>query len=251
MRTPLTSVLGYAKLARRTWERSILPALPDSKSAQKAVQHINDDLDVIVSEGDKLLQLIEDVLAIADMQDGKLKWLDQPISLHNLARQAIQDLRGQAGEKGLTLSSQIEDDLPPFVADPERIQQLLKNLVSNAIKFTDQGQVTITARVVQPGAVKDWQPPDPTHKAILVAVSDSGIGIAEKDLPRLFSRFQQLSTNMLTDKPAGTGLGLAICKEIIVHYGGTIWAESVPGQGSTFSFVLPLPQPKAPQESIA
>ncbi|MBN1582303.1 MAG: hypothetical protein JXA89_16475 [Anaerolineae bacterium] len=249
LRTPLTSVLGFSRLVSRAWERTILSVLPDDDRTQKTVQRINQNLGIIVSEGTRLTRLIDDILDIADMQDSKLAWRDRSLSIQNLVQHSMQIWHERAKEKGLALSNQVEANLPPFVADPDRIQQVLSNLVSNAIKFTEQGRVTIAARMLSPGtgdraypAVGDWHPPDPTMRLLLVTVSDTGPGIAEKDLPRLFSRFQQLSSNVLTDKPRGTGLGLAICKEIIGHYGGTIWAESVVGHGSTFSFVLPVKQ---------
>jgi signal transduction histidine kinase len=247
LRTPLTSVMGFSRLISRAWERTIVPVLPKDDRIQKTVQRINENLGIIISEGTRLTRLIDDVLDIADIQDNKLAWRDRSISIQDLVQHTVQIWHKQAEEKGLALSNQVTASLPFFVADPDRIQQVLSNLVSNAIKFSDHGQIIIRARMLSPDtgdradpAVKNLPPSDSTARWLLVSVSDTGPGIAEKDLPRLFSRFQQLSRNVLTDKPKGTGLGLAICKEIVGHYGGRIWAESIIGQGSMFSFVLPL-----------
>ena len=116
-------------------------------------------------------------------------------------------------------------DLPPVVADPDRILQVLINLISNAVKFTDQGLVTCRASA--------------THDELVVCMQDQGIGIAPEDHVLVFEKFRQVG-DTLTHKPKGTGLGLPICKEIIEHHGGRMWLESAPGTGSSFFFSLPL-----------
>lgn len=141
----------------------------------------------------------------------------------------------------MTLINQVPPDLPLLLADPDRVRQVLINLVTNAVKFTEKGQITIAARILEGDeAGLRAHGLRPNGPMMQVTVSDTGIGIAEKHLPRLFARFQQVGGDVLTDKPKGTGLGLAICREIVTHYGGAIWVESVVGQGSTFIFVLPL-----------
>jgi CheY-like chemotaxis protein len=119
----------------------------------------------------------------------------------------------------------VAPDLPPVHGDQDRLIQVVINLISNAVKFTDSGSITCSARQ------RDGE--------LVVSVTDSGIGIAPADQPKVFERFKQVG-DTLTDKPKGTGLGLPICKEILEFHGGSIWVESAPGQGSTFSFTLPV-----------
>ena len=127
--------------------------------------------------------------------------------------------------KKLKLVRDIEPDLPAVTGDQDRLIQVVINLISNAVKFTDSGSITCSAR-------RD-------DGELVVSVTDSGIGIAPADQPKVFEKFKQVG-DTLTDKPKGTGLGLPICKEIVEYHGGQIWVESTPGQGSTFSFTLPI-----------
>ena len=127
--------------------------------------------------------------------------------------------------KKLKLVREIEPDLPDVTGDQDRLIQVVINLISNAVKFTDSGSIICSA-----------------HKRdddLVVSVTDSGIGIAPADQPKVFEKFKQVG-DTLTDKPKGTGLGLPICKEIVEYHGGHIWVESEPGKGSTFSFTLPI-----------
>jgi DNA-binding response OmpR family regulator len=128
--------------------------------------------------------------------------------------------------KNLQLICDVAPALPPVHGDPDRLIQVVINLISNAVKFTDAGRILCSARL------REGQ--------VLVSVTDSGIGIAPADQPKVFEKFKQVG-DTLTDKPKGTGLGLPICKEIVEYHGGAIWVESQPGRGSTFSFTLPVP----------
>jgi signal transduction histidine kinase/ActR/RegA family two-component response regulator len=247
LRTPLTSILGFTKLIRRSFDRAIAPALPEEKRVQQAVERLDQNLDIIVNEGERLTRLINDVLDIAKMEAGRIEWQDELIHIDSLVQKAVQSMSALAEEKGLTLNNQVQEDLPAVLADPDRVSQVLTNLFSNAIKFTEHGQIVVAARVLLPGSgVLSQKAPGLSAPAVMVSVTDSGIGIPMEDMPRLFMRFQQVGGSSLTNKPKGTGLGLAICREIVIHYGGSIWAESSPGQGSTFSFILPAAE--APEE---
>jgi PAS domain S-box-containing protein len=251
LRTPLTSVLGFAKLVRRAFNQAITPALPDEETLKKAVQRVDENLEIIVTEGDRLTRLINDVLDIAKMEAGKTEWHDRKVDFRELVELAIRHASTLSKDKGLTINSEIPSDLPLLVADADRVQQVLTNLISNSIKFTDQGHITISAKVLPPGSsVSGNQLKNPRVPALLASVADTGSGIAAEDIPRLFLRFQQLGGDELTSKPQGTGLGLAICREIVSHYGGAIWAESSFGNGTTVSFMLPLPAPET-AEAIA
>jgi signal transduction histidine kinase len=126
---------------------------------------------------------------------------------------------------GIAFSMHLDGEIPPVTADRDRIEQVLSNLLNNAIKFTESGSITLSATRVGDQAE--------------ISVCDTGIGIAPGDAERIFERFMQVGP-MLTGKPRGSGLGLTICREIIQHHGGQIWVESHPGEGSTFKVTLPL-----------
>ena len=135
--------------------------------------------------------------------------------------------------RGLYLKAELDKDLPQVPFDKGRIIQVLNNLVSNAIKFTGHGGVTIKTE---------------NHSAnnhIIINVTDTGKGIAESDFPKLFQKFQQIESPENVEK-GGTGLGLAICKEIVLRHGGKIAVESTVGKGTTFSFVLPIEERRLP-----
>ncbi len=264
LRTPLTSVLGFAKLIGRTFQKDILPRLQeDDRHIQRALRRIARNLDIMIVEGERLTHLLQDVLDISKMESGKVEWQDVKMDLMACIQEVVASYQGQAQEKGLRLEARAFGErekgeeirakaslpLPRIVADRERIAQVLENLLSNAVKFTKTGGITVSARALAPGEeVHGWQATEEQGSGVLIAVEDTGPGIAVEDLPRLFHRFQQLVTDTLTDKPRGTGLGLAICKEIVEHYGGTIWAESTLDVGTTFYFTLPR-QLKEPMTS--
>ncbi len=247
LRTPLTSMVGFAKLIRRTFERDVVPNITaEDRQHRQAAQRISHNLDIIVDEGERLTQLINDVLDIADMEAGRVEWHDRAFDLMPLVDEGLDEVREMVEGQGLSLTCQFQPESqekwPPLVADPDRIRQLVLNLVSNAIKFTPQGEVRVSVRLLSPRqVVEGWRVPDQGNGGVLLTVADTGIGIPDEHMPYLFQRFQQL-TDALPDigKPKGTGLGLSICREIVGHYGGAIWAESEVGVGSTFYVALPL-----------
>jgi DNA-binding response OmpR family regulator len=155
------------------------------------------------------------------------------VSIEDVIERAIAATASLFEAKKLQLIRDIEPGLPQITGDQDRLIQVVINLISNAVKFTDSGSITCAAR--------------PHGNDLIVSVRDSGIGIAPADQPKVFERFKQVG-DTLTDKPKGTGLGLPICKEIVEYHGGRIWVESEPGHGSTFSFTLPV---TAPSESSA
>ncbi|MBN1956045.1 MAG: response regulator [Anaerolineae bacterium] len=239
LRTPLTSVLGFAKIIHRIFDRSLASRLPEDEPTRRAVGRVRENLEIIVAEGERLTRLVNDVLDIAKMEAGGMEWQDELCDSTFLLEQAVQEAQEMVQEKGLLLKKEIPAHLPPLMVDPDRIVQVLTNLISNAVKFTNTGEIVVSARHLPPGeSVRGWRAPA-DGGGLLVAVRDTGVGIAEEDIPRLFLRFQQLRGEDLTDRPKGTGLGLAICRDIVGHYGGVIWADSMPGRGSTFSFTLP------------
>jgi signal transduction histidine kinase/CheY-like chemotaxis protein len=226
LRTPLTSVLGFAKIIRRRLEERLFPLISDEdRKVVQAKRQVVENLDVVVSEGERLTKLIDDVLDLAKIEAGKFTWNMGSVSMAEVIERAIAATGSLFEAKKLTLVRDIEPDLPPVHGDQDRLIQVVINLISNAVKFTDAGSITCSARR--------------REDELVVSVIDSGIGIAPADQPKVFERFKQVG-DTLTDKPKGTGLGLPICKEIVEYHGGSIWVESAPGQGSTFSFTLPV-----------
>lgn len=235
LRTPLTSVLGFAKIIRKKLDEGIFPILPEAdKKIQRTARQISENIAIIVSEGERLTALINDVLDIAKMEAGRVDWKMQPIQVEELIERAIAATSSLFDQKQLELRREIEPELPIVEGDADRLLQVVINLISNAVKFTDQGAITCRARL--------------TLEGITVGIVDSGIGIAPEDQPKVFEKFKQVG-DTLTDKPKGTGLGLPICKQIVEHHGGTIWVESQLGQGSTFFFTLPLKEASAADSS--
>ncbi len=226
LRTPLTSVLGFAKIIRRRLEERLFPLIPENeRKVVQAKRQVVENLGVVISEGERLTKLIDDVLDLAKIEAGKFTWNMAAVSISDIVERAIAATASLFEAKNLQLVRAIEPDLPPITGDQDRLIQVVINLISNAVKFTDSGSVTCAALL--------------RDREVVVSVIDSGIGIAPGDQPKVFEKFKQVG-DTLTDKPKGTGLGLPICKEIVEYHGGRIWVESQPGQGSTFCFTLPL-----------
>jgi signal transduction histidine kinase/CheY-like chemotaxis protein len=231
LRTPLTSVLGFAKIIKKRLEERIFPLVPteDRKIAQ-TIHQVEENLKVVVTEGERLTKLIDDVLDLAKIEAGKLEWHMGPVGIAEIIDHATAATSSLLDQKGLRLVKEVDAELPSITGDRDRLIQVVINLISNAVKFTDVG--TIICRAERRGG------------DLVVSVVDTGLGIAPADQPKVFERFKQVG-DTLTDKPKGTGLGLPICREIVEHHGGRIWVESEIGCGSTFSFTLPVPIEKA------
>jgi signal transduction histidine kinase/DNA-binding response OmpR family regulator len=236
LRTPLTSVLGFAKIIRRRLEERLFPMISEEdRKVQQAKRQVIENLEIVVSEGERLTKLIDDVLDLAKIEAGKFTWNMTSISVKEVIGRAVAATASLFEAKKLELVSDIAPDLPGITGDQDRLIQVVINLISNAVKFTDAGSITCSAR--QAGT------------ELLVSVRDSGIGIAPDDQPKVFEKFKQVG-DTLTDKPKGTGLGLPICKEIVEYHGGRIWVESEPGRGSIFSFTLPILEKSAQLELL-
>ncbi|HEY3387793.1 MAG TPA: GAF domain-containing protein, partial [Saprospiraceae bacterium] len=226
LRTPLTSVLGFAKIIRKRLDEKIFPVVnKDDPKTEKTIAQISDNLQVVISEGERLTHLINDVLDLAKIEAGKMEWNQENVFIPDVIERAIAATSSLFDQKPLRLVRRIDNELPEITGDKDKIIQVIINLISNAVKFTDKGTITCS-----------------THQddgEIIVSISDTGIGIAPEDFGAVFEQFKQVGGDTLTDKPKGTGLGLPICKEIIEHHGGRIWLNSEVGKGSTFSFALP------------
>ncbi len=227
LRTPLTSVLGFAKIIKKRLEEKIFPAtdVSDPKT-EKTVHQISENLKVVISEGERLTNLINEVLDLAKIEAGKMEWNMETVSMQEVAERAISATSSLFDQKNLALKTNIQENLPMVMGDRDKLIQVMVNLISNAVKFTPAG--TITCSITR------------KRNEIITSITDTGIGIAPADHEAVFEQFKQVVGDTLTDKPKGTGLGLPICKEIVEHHGGRIWLESEIGKGSTFFLHIPV-----------
>jgi signal transduction histidine kinase len=212
LRTPMNAILGYTEL--------ILDNIYG-----EAPEKVRAVLERVQSNGRHLLGLINDVLDLSKIEAGQLTLSLNDYSLKDVVQSVFSAVESLATAKKLALKVEAPAVLPPGHGDEHRITQVLLNLVGNAIKFTETGEVAINASA--------------QNGAFTVAVCDTGPGIAKADQAKIFEEFQQ-ADNSSTRKKGGTGLGLAISKRIVELHGGRIWVESKEGQGSTFSFTLPV-----------
>jgi len=214
IRTPLNGVLGMAQAM----------AAADLSPVQR------ERLSVIRQSGEALLAILNDVLDLSKIEAGKLVLEEIEFDLGELVRTARLAFSGDAEAKALAFTLDMPADIEGiYLGDPTRIRQILYNFLSNALKFTAKGEVRL--RVSRA----------PKGDELVIAVSDTGEGVAPERLPKLFDKFVQADVSM-TRRYGGAGLGLAICRELAMRMGGYVHAESVPGQGSTFFATLPLPR---------
>ncbi|HEU0202685.1 MAG TPA: ATP-binding protein, partial [Burkholderiaceae bacterium] len=223
LRTPLNAILGYAQLLK--W---------DEELSEKQLNGLN----TIESSGQHLLTLIDEILDLSKIEAGKAELQPVPVTLQPFLQGIVDIVRVRAEQKGLAFVFETQG-LPETVSiDEKQLRQVLLNLLGNAIKFTDRGEVSLRVRAVAEGA------PNGRAPLLRFEVQDSGIGIAAADLQTLFQPFQQVGD--YERRRGGTGLGLAISRQLVRLVGGDIQVESQPGKGSTFSFELRAPLADAP-----
>lgn len=211
IRTPMNGVLGFADLLLET------PLNAEQREFVRTVR----------SSGDSLLTIINDVLDYSKIEAGRMTLEHIDIDLRSVCNEVCSILRAASAKRHLEMSLDYDAALPPFVkGDPARIRQVLLNLAGNAVKFTEHGAVRIAVSRLDGPQIK-------------ISVADSGIGIAEEQMNRMFRRFSQADSST-TRRYGGTGLGLAISRTLVELMGGTIGVASQPGVGSTFWFTLPL-----------
>jgi signal transduction histidine kinase len=212
LRTPLNSIIGFTGL--------LLQGLAGPLTEEQAKQ-----LGMVKNSGKHLLALINDVLDISKIEAGEIKVENEEFDIGESVNNVVQTVRPLADKKRLLLNVQIAPDIGVVTSDRRRFEQILMNLLGNAIKFTEQGAVHVGV------SMKNGQ--------VSVSVSDTGMGIKREDVDRLFQPFSQLDTG-IARKHEGTGLGLSICKRLIEKMGGGITVDSEWGRGSTFKFTLPV-----------
>ncbi len=218
LRTPMNSILGLIDVA--------LPKATDPT--------VQDCLQTAKSSADLLLTLLNDLLDSAKIESGNLELELSPFSLRRVLDETTRIVSLRASEKGLSFYCRMPDQTPgAVIGDRMRLQQVLLNLVGNAIKFTERGEVELSLRSLSDDDAADLE----------FAVRDTGIGISPSALEHLFQPFTQADAST-TRRFGGTGLGLSICKNLVEMMGGTIWVESELGRGSTFSFTVRLPLAK-------
>jgi len=213
LRTPLTVINSYIEM----FEEGMLG---DLNEAQR------EKIQIIRSQTDHMIRLVEDMLDASRLESKKFKANKSPMRLEEIARNALDELSRLAGLKEHTMSLKINGSLPEIGGDERRIKQVFNNLLPNAIKYTpEKGVIDVTIED-EPMQVK-------------VSITDNGIGIAKKDQEKIFQKFFTGSGSSLTRESGRMGLGLAIAKGIVEAHNGHIWVESMPGEGSTFTFTLP------------
>ncbi len=207
-RTPLTSVITFTELL-----------LADEHLKPEQRENLQD----VLESSQALLRMINDLLDLSRLDAGKIKLFREVLDIHDLVRDVVRTVHTLAEKKGIDLVVEPAPDLPLVYADELRISQVLLNLLGNALKFTpNEGTVRVTAKA--------------TDDKVLVAVTDTGVGIAEEEQERIFEAFRQAGRQ----RPEGSGLGLALARSLVELHGGRIWVESRLGEGATFAFTLPI-----------
>ncbi|NES83326.1 MAG: PAS domain S-box protein, partial [Moorea sp. SIO2B7] len=228
LRTPLTSIHGALNLL------STGLIQPQSERGQRVIG-------IAADSAERLVRLVNDILELERLESGKIRLSKQPVNAAELMVKAVDQVQVMANRAGIKLevSSQAIEGEIEFEADSDRIIQVITNLLSNGIKFSDRGSsLWLTVELQQPEEPEITSPPDPNSATILFTVKDQGRGIPADKLESIFGRFQQVDASDARKK-GGTGLGLAICRNIVEQHGGKIWVESTVGEGSSFYFTLP------------
>lgn len=213
LKTPLTSIKGFVRLL-------------DAGRVGPINEKQRHYLEIVLKQTESLTKLIEDLLDLSRIEAGIIEVRREKVDLRQVAAEVMAQLENLALEKGVAVRLEIPPGFPCVAGDPDRLGQVFTNLIHNALKFTPAGgEVRVEASA--------------EGDQCLVRVADSGIGISPQDLPRIFDKFYQVDSST-TRQQSGTGLGLSISRELVAAQGGRMWVESTKGQGTTFSFTLPL-----------
>lgn len=218
IRTPMTSILGFAHIIQHKFSG-------EEGAGKVKMSKVQRYVDIIISESERLTALLNDVLDITKLESGRMQWNMEPLSVNDVIEQATEVSMPLFDEKDLMLIQDVHDDMPLILGDRERLVQVLLNLFSNAVKFTEKGVIACRAKLKE--------------ERVVISVADQGMGIPTSELGVIFEKFRQVKDER-ESKPMGTGLGLPISQEIVEQHGGIIRVESEIGKGSIFTFSLPL-----------
>jgi two-component system, OmpR family, sensor histidine kinase BaeS len=211
LRTPVTIIQGTA-------ERVLMQ--PESSVAE-----VSESIRVIRHEGNMLVRLIDDLFTLARIEEHNLRLVPQPIQIADVVAEAVSGIRGLAwSQQKVSVETLVSDELPLVTADPQRVRQIINNLLYNSLRHTPEGGLVVIEAKERPADVE-------------IAISDTGIGIPEEELQTVFRRYYQAEQSVRATE--GSGLGLSIVQQLVEAHGGTISASSVVGQGTTFRFTLP------------
>ena len=233
LRTPLNGIIGIAE------------SLVDGATG-KLSSKTNHNLSMIVSSGRRLASLVDDILDFSKLQHKDLELNIRPIDIRSVTEIVLTLSQPLVGNKNLQLSNKISVDTPLVEADENRLQQIMHNLVGNAIKFTHEGSVTISAETRSQELGDDLLTSDTllSISYLAITITDTGIGISNDKLKDIFKSFEQ-AEGSTSREYGGTGLGLTVTKQLVELHNGKIWVESIPNEGSKFIFTLPISETKA------
>lgn len=220
LRTPLTLILGYNSMISESLEN-------------RATREEKELLEESVAACQRLIRMVNSMLDLTQIEAGKMKMEFTSTDLPSVVRTAVGLFQGEAAKKGISLELKLPTRMPPVLLDGDRIEQVIINLVGNAMKFTDAGGVIQVEVRYQPDA-----------EITEISVRDTGVGIAAADQEVIFDEFAQVQKNLENRHREGTGLGLAIVKRIVDAHAGNVRVESAPGSGSTFTVILPTREPQ-------
>jgi PAS domain S-box-containing protein len=225
LRTPLTSIKGYVEL------------LAAGAAGTIAVQQRR-FLNVVHINTERMIALVNNLIALSEMDRGRIQIVARRVDIRSVVDEAIRAARPKAEERRLRLSVSLPADLEPVWADPQRLRQIVDNLLDNAVRYTpEKGCVDVWAA---PGRLEEGGAP--VRRCVVVHVRDTGVGIVAEDQARIFTRFYR-AENPLSLEAGGAGVGLAIVKSLVEAHGGRVWVDSQPGKGSIFSFAIPTAKP--------
>jgi len=231
IRTPMNAIIGMADLL---WDSSLTP---EQRQQVK----------IFRSAGENLLTLINDILDLSKVESGQLILESMPFDLFNIVEKTCEVMAARATNRNIELACRIRPDVPQRIqGDPTRLRQVIINLLGNAVKFTEKGEIVLTVLPLTEDATGE------KPRFLQFSVRDTGIGIHAEKLNAIFEKFTQ-SDSSITRKYEGTGLGLTISRQIVELMGGKVWVESQPGEGSTFFFTMPLEEapPEEGQKTVS
>lgn len=227
LKAPLSSIIGFTEMIHNKFDKEILPQITytETSAVQKTVNRIHRNFSIILEEGARLTHMINNLLDLSMLESGEVCLEKDSIIPVSLALEAFEKMNPLLNAKGLNYKITSPANLPDFIGDRKKLLQVLINIISNAVKFTEQGDICCDIRF--------------NNEMIVFAIKDTGVGIPNSSRQQIFDKFYRCNYKDAQQKK-GSGLGLAICKNIVELHRGTIWVESEDGKGSTFFVSLPV-----------